>query len=68
MTTYKRICIKDFCGIGKRDLNAPEEYFTIHRGDEFITSDVDENGEVMVFSSRWFMAPVSIFAGEVRFT
>lgn len=66
MTTYKRICIKDFSVIDRT--NGRDIDFTLKRGQEYITSEVDKDGDVVVFSWLWFHAPVSVFAGEERFT
>ena len=57
MITYRRICIKDFL-VG--DLN-------IERGKEYLTSET-KDGWVTLFSKYWVDVPVSIFAGELRFT
>jgi hypothetical protein len=59
VTTFKRICIKDFV-VGND--------FKIERAKEYITSAVDEYGLVTVFSRFWVSVPVSVFAGEIRFT
>ena len=63
METFKRICIKDFeleSRIGQK--------FSIKQGEEYLTSSIDENNNVMVFSSYWVNVPVSFFSGEVKFT
>ena len=55
MKTFNRICIED--------------YDTIKRGKEYLTSDVNELGCVTVFTSDWIHGvPVEIFAGERVFT
>lgn len=59
MRTYSRICIKDHTLKAKNgDLQS------IKRGREYITSDIDENRKVMVFSTFWVNFDVSLFAGE----
>jgi len=56
MKTYERVCIKDF-----------ESY--LKRGKIYLTSEAEENGKVVVFTSQWiYDVPVDIFSGEVIFT
>jgi len=62
MTTFKRICIKDFEITAKNG-----DYFEIKRGSEYLTSDI-ENGEVIVLDKFWVPVSVEYFAGEIRFT
>ena len=62
VTTFHRICIKDFAvsdGISTAE---------VKRGTEYITSDVNKDGYVTVFTNFWFEVPVSHFAGEQKFT
>ena len=61
MKTFKRTCIKSTV------LNTHDN-FTLKLGKEYITSSVDNNGEVMVFSRYWLSVPVSLFAKERVFT
>jgi hypothetical protein len=61
MTTLQRICIKT------ETFGAGAETFTLERGKEYITSP-ERNGEVHVFSTYWFWAPVELFAGAEPFT
>ena len=69
MQTFNRICIKDWVVKTHED-----DSFTngvtirLKRGEEYLTSAVDDDQNVTVFSSYWFSAPVSIFAGEIEFT
>ena len=63
MKTYKRICIKSHTITAE---NGDSQ--TIERGEEYITSDVDENSEVTVFSTFWVPFSVELFAGEVSYT
>lgn len=60
MTTFDRICIKDYV------LKDQEEtVFIIKRGEKYTTSS-EKDGEVTVFSRFWVKVPVSIFAGEIQ--
>lgn len=62
MTTFKRICIKDYTvsySIGQE--------LTLTRGKEYLTSN-ERDGEVCVFSTFWVYVPVGLFAGAERFT
>ncbi len=59
--TLQRICIKTETFFDK------ENEFTLERGKEYITSP-ESNGQVIVYSTFWFRAPISLFAGEVEFT
>ncbi len=64
METHKRICIKDETFIyGKRVQE-------IKRGTEYITSKEKDDGTCTVFASpHWiYDAPVSLFAGAMKFT
>lgn len=63
MKTWYRICIKDFVihdKIGQK--------FKLERGKEYLTGDIDKNGDTMVFSKFWVDVPASLFAGEIRNT
>ena len=63
VTTFKRICVRDFkvtAGDGGR--------FKVERGKEYITSDENDRGDVVVFANYWMPVPASFFAGELRFT
>jgi len=62
METYHRICIKDY-----EIKDSEGATLSLKRGNEYATSK-EEKGEVVVFSNYWVNVPVSIFAGEVRFT
>lgn len=63
MTTYKRICIED-SAIEAENGDRQE----LKRGQEYITSGLHEDGTVTVFSTYWVRFPVTVFAGEKRFT
>ncbi len=63
MRTYNRICIKSHTVTAR---NGDSQ--SIVRGREYLTSDIDENGEVTVFSSFWVPFNVELFAGEEVFT
>jgi len=63
MQTFNRVCIKDHEVKDSRG-----SLFCVNRGKEYITSAVDENKTVMVFSNYWVRVPVDIFAGEIEFT
>lgn len=63
MKTWKRICIKDAV-IEAQNGDRQE----IRRGQEYLTSGIDKNGEVVVFSNFWVKFPVDHFAGEIQFT
>jgi hypothetical protein len=63
MTTFERICIKDW------EVTAENgDHFKVERGKEYLTGPENEGGEVVVFSSFWIPVPVTVFAGERRFT
>jgi hypothetical protein len=64
MKTYMRICIKDFSIEDKTG-----QKFSVKRGEEYLTSGVDKNGEVTVFTGYWVNVPVDIFwDGVIEFT
>lgn len=63
MKTFRRVCLAD---ITIRD----EEGTTceLTRGKEYLTSEVNKDGEVAVFTNYWVPVPVKYFAGEEVFT
>jgi hypothetical protein len=63
MRTYQRICIQDYDVLAENG-----DHFEVKRGKEYLTSDVRDDGSVIVFTRYWHPAPVSIFAGELPFT
>ena len=63
MTTFSRICIRDFSVT-----DSVGQIATVERGKEYCTSAVRPNGAVMVFGAFWWPCPVEHFAGEVPFT
>lgn len=62
MTTYERICIKDY------EVSDGENKLNLIRGEKYITTPVSGHGQVVVFSNYWGLVPVDIFAGEILFT
>jgi len=62
MHTFNRICIKDF------EIKHDDGIFIIKRGKEYITSPIDDDGNVFVYSTYWLSVPANIFAGEIEFT
>lgn len=63
MKTFNRICIKDW------EITAQNgDHFEVKRANEYLTSDVLDDGTVMVFSNFWVPVPVEHFAGERMFT
>jgi len=63
MRTFSRICIKDYM------LEAANgDRLELRRGREYLTSDIDADREVTVFTSFWVPVPVELFAGEKVFT
>lgn len=62
MTTFKRICLRDYTISAENG-----DTLTLTRGKEYITSR-ERAGLVTVFSSFWVPVPVDLFAGEVPFT
>jgi hypothetical protein len=60
--TWKRICIQDYELSDKAG-----QRLVLTRGSEYLTS-LEAEGLVMVFTDYWATVPVSIFAGEQRFT
>ena len=63
MTTFKRMCIKH-----TRVVDSEDHCQELRRGKEYITSDVDDDKTVMVFSTYWVRFPVELFAHERLFT
>ena len=63
MKTYQRICIKDHTITAE---NGDSQ--TVKRGKEYITSPVDKEGNVTVFSTFWVPMSLDLFAGERLFT
>jgi hypothetical protein len=61
-TTFQRVCIEDYTVTDSEGTS-----FTVKRGREYITSP-ERDGQVRVFSTFWVWVPVSIFAGERKFT
>jgi hypothetical protein len=60
--TYRRICLKDFSVKA-----ANGDIFTILRGEEYLTSDVNEQGKVVIFARHPGEAPSSIFSWETPY-
>lgn len=69
MKTFQRICIVDYEVDGFL-LKRGKEYLTSAEGEApaIICPEHAERGYVTVFTTYWIKAPVSIFAGEIRFT
>lgn len=63
MTTFNRICIEDYAVTDSKGAVAE-----VKRGKDYLTSDVQTDGTVTVFTRYWFPVPVSKFGGEQRFT
>jgi len=63
MKTFNRICIQNYFVEAKNG-----DRLDLYRGKEYLTSDVDDKNEVIVFSQFWVPVPISIFAGEEVFT
>ena len=63
MTTFNRICIRDYSLT-----DAAGQVATVERGKEYLTSDVKPGGTVTVYSTFWWPCPVQYFAGEKKFT
>ncbi len=62
MTTFNRICIKDY------EVTAENgDHFEVKRGQEYLTSP-EKDSKVTVFSNFWVKVPVNVFAGEEKFT
>lgn len=63
MTTFKRVCIKDW------SISATNgDRLDLKRGEEYITSDRHDDETCTVFSTYWVRTPLSIWAGEEKFT
>jgi hypothetical protein len=60
MKTFNRVCIQS-CTVEIDNYKK----FTVERGKEYITSDVNSEGSVTVFSSYWVSMPASLFAGAI---
>ena len=63
MKTYHRVCITDFTLTAKNG-----DTLSLKRGKEYLTSDVNKDGDVTVFTNFWVPVPVGLFAGERQFT
>ena len=63
MTTFKRICIRDH-----QATDAKGQVASVTRGNEYLTSPVEPDGYCTVFGRYWWPCPVSVFAGEEKFT
>lgn len=63
MKTYNRLCIKDYT-VKARNGDCLE----LKRGKEYLTSEKQKGNKVVVFSKFWVPVPLSLFAGEVKFT
>ena len=63
MKTYHRICLEDYAVTDKVGQMAE-----VKRGKEYLTSSIQPDGTVTVFSQYWFPVPVSKFGGEQQFT
>lgn len=63
MKTYQRICIMNHTITAE---NGDSQ--SIKRGQEYTTSEVDDKGEVVVFSTFWVPFDVEFFGGEILFT
>lgn len=64
MKTFRRICLHDHTITDEKS----GESFTLERGHDYLTSDVNE-GVVTVFTRFWIPnCPIDWFAGEVKFT
>ena len=61
MKTFNRICIEEYV------IHEGDAVLHLERGKEYTTS-AEIDGDVKVFSNYWAWVPVSIFAGEIRFT
>ena len=63
MQTFKRICIQTTV------LEAQNgDRQALRRGEEYVTSPEDTDGNVVVFDRFWARFPVALFAGAVEFT
>jgi hypothetical protein len=58
MRVVNRICIKT-----EEFVDGPDRSIELKRGQEYVTSADERDGEVTVFSTYWFRAPVELFAG-----
>ena len=58
MKTFSRICIKDF----------KQDDMELKRGEKYITTEIREDGSVVVFTEVWFCVLADYFAGEEVFT
>lgn len=65
METYRRICIEDFTLEAKNG-----DRLELKRGTEYLTSSIEPNQTVTVFTTFWVPVPVRIFAadGVIQFT
>lgn len=63
MKTYKRVCIQN---TERKAENGDCQ--TLQRGEKYITSEVNSEGMITVFSAHWEKFPVTLFAGEILFT
>jgi hypothetical protein len=58
MKVVNRICIKT-----EEFVDGPDRHITLQRGQEYVTSANERDGQVTVFSAYWFRAPAELFAG-----
>jgi hypothetical protein len=58
MKTFIRKCVKDF----------KQGNFELKFNEEYLTSDILEDGRVMVFTKHWARMPLEYFFGEDAFT
>ena len=63
MRTFSRICIKDYCIEAENG-----DKLELKRGKEYLTSDIKQGSQVVVFSTFWVPVPMELFAGEEIFT
>jgi len=61
MKTFNRVCIKDYSIVDQEGNTA-----TVEKGKKYLTSNVNSDGEVKVFSKFWVFFPFELFTvGEI---
>lgn len=63
MITYRRVCLEN---ITIKDVDGNQLH--LKEGEEYITSDVDDNDVLTVFSTYWVQIKAKYFSYGERFT
>jgi len=66
MKTYERTCTTEYTIEFKSGGYGIQK--TFKKGQKYLTSEVDENNDVMVFTNYWITIPAMYFDEGVQFT